>query len=1375
MLIEPPKIDQRDYQTLVEKTRELLVQHYCSEEWANISALKSDKQADTLIHIFSRMMEIIIQRLNKVPDKNFLTFLDLIGVRLSPPKVARAPLTFTMTKGESRYEIVHAGTQIATTQTKEKESVVFETEKDLIIIQPKLVRAVSCNPDNDKWMDHTSVLIDKKEKGIESLFDGNDLVPHRLYLGHNKLFSFKEKTTIELAVTISGVLTKPKDWEVKWYYFDKTLSKKSLDAEGINKNGIKDADVANLLKSGKIIFKDISGISENTLTGFEKETGPPNKWTSYWIFAELSKPIPHGQLPEISKITAGVEIIPVSSVGSGKISTDKKTDNKTVTGAGTVFTKELKRGSSITAEGQTRLVTAIDSDTSLTVDTAFEPNIDNADFTYKSPLFPEKAFFNNFPLELTKDFYSFGEKPKFNDTFHIGSKEAFTKEGAEITIMVALSDGPPIPDTNNIKLAWEFWDGKSWMKIGDATQTVVSEQGIYKFSDQTCAFKCDGKVVFKCPKIEEREINGEKNCWILVRIIGGNYGEEATYEEKIDTNGSNNPIWVYKPPTFKPPSISILTLDYEFKPTAEDFDVVLTYNDFVYQYKTKELQEGKSFLSFQPVTDEQPAFYLSFDQDISTLPVTLFFPLSEISLSAVSILEFDTTGPVAGATSVKLKNVTDLKNGDIIEFCNKKGETEQRSITGIDKDTNTIKWKIGLIKDFSEPGSTIVLFPSPVLAWEYWNGKKWALLQSVEDETKNLTRRGLVQFLAPSDIQQRHCFEFDAEYYWIRARLINGMYETFPKQKGIYTNTVWAHNVVTIKEEILGSSIGKPDQVFKFSQLPVIGEPEIQVLEITITEEDKKAIISDEGKDAVKEIKDESGNITGFWVRWHEVGHFFSSKPNSRHYVIDYNSGEITFGNGERGMIPPVGKDNVKSRYQSGGGVKGNVAAGDITILRTALPFVKSVINPEVADGGGEKEDMDRIRERGPQTLKHRNRAVTYEDFLWLVKAEFPKVAKVKCLPTTDPSMQYKPGWVTLIVVPESEDPKPFPTQQLISEIQSFLFERSSTYITIRPQIHLINPGYIKVWVDARVQYTSITEAKTIESRIIKNLNEFFHPLRWNFGRNVYISEVYEVIENTDGVDYVDQLYLNASIQMYKLIPDRSIETQVSYPEYSRVTVTSDGGNIVFLLAEYLPQCTKIDTMTVMGFKEGDFITLSLKNDERSVDLKVKSVSHENLGDILECEPFMIDKEFPIGSIVKNRDGVESLILDEVKVGDVSLNPIKVAIHKEGDNVVLSHRADPTTKESFKIKEVSDQVETIFIEDNYLIYSGTHTIYSGAEEIERYLININTGEIHDLQNEHPNCHLNAILKKNKKFVRTLDRIDKYDYCGWCFAPGMSKR
>ena len=259
--------------------------------------------------------------------------------------------------------------------------------------------------------------------------------------------------------------------------------------------------------------------------------------------------------------------------------------------------------------------------------------------------------------------------------------------------------------------------------------------------------------------------------------------------------------------------------------------------------------------------------------------------------------------------------------------------------------------------------------------------------------------------------------------------------------------------------------------------------------------------------------------------------------------------------------------------------------------------------------------------------------------------------------------------------------------------------------------------------METKVQYTSITEAKTIESRIIGNLNKFFHPLRggpenkgWEFGRNVYISEVHEVIEKTEGVDYVDQLYLYASVQMYKLtLVDKNIIAQVSYPEHSKVTIT--GEKITYLLADRVAREQEMDRLTIMGFKEGDIIMMSLSDGSGSVELKVKSVSHEIFGDILECETFMLDSGFPVGSIVMTYEGVESYILNDVPAGDVSQNPLKVAIIEENDEAVLYLRDDPSIKEPFQIIEVSEKVMTIFIEENYLIYPGIHTIYSGADDI----------------------------------------------------------
>ena len=377
MSTEVPIIDPRNYETLVEQIKELLVKHYCKDEWDDI---KSDKQAFALIHIFSRMMEITIQRLNRVPEKNLLTFLDLIGLQLFPPRVARVPLTFTMAEGESRYEKVPAGIQAATVQTKEKEAAVFETEKDLTIILPKLAGTVSLNPDNDKWTDHTPVLIDKKEEGIEDLFKGQNAVPHRIYLGHKRLFSLEESTTILLEIELKKDI-KPEEitpgvmWEVKWYYYkDDSQDKIPLVTDSMD-------PVVNLLNSGTITFNDVSGISEKTLQGIEKETSSQKSWTNHWIFAELITPIPTDKLPEINTIKAGIKTSPDSMAGTGTISSE----DVNITGDSTFFTKELKTGDSITAKGQTRIVDTIDSDTSLSVDTAFDPVLpEGTAFSYLS-------------------------------------------------------------------------------------------------------------------------------------------------------------------------------------------------------------------------------------------------------------------------------------------------------------------------------------------------------------------------------------------------------------------------------------------------------------------------------------------------------------------------------------------------------------------------------------------------------------------------------------------------------------------------------------------------------------------------------------------------------------------------------------------------------------------------------------------------------------------------------------------------------------------------------------------------------------------------------------------------------------------------------
>jgi predicted phage baseplate assembly protein len=140
------------------------------------------------------------------------------------------------------------------------------------------------------------------------------------------------------------------------------------------------------------------------------------------------------------------------------------------------------------------------------------------------------------------------------------------------------------------------------------------------------------------------------------------------------------------------------------------------------------------------------------------------------------------------------------------------------------------------------------------------------------------------------------------------------------------------------------------------------------------------------------------------------VEDFFDSKPDSRYYVVERATGEVVFGDGVCGMIPSIGRDNIKATYQVGGGRSGNVGASEIVALKTSIPFVGGVTNPEAAEGGSDTEHRDAVFERGSHLIKHRNRAVTEEDFERLARAASGYIARTKCY--------IKDGTLKIIVIP---------------------------------------------------------------------------------------------------------------------------------------------------------------------------------------------------------------------------------------------------------------------------------------------------------------------------------------------------------------------
>ena len=160
-------------------------------------------------------------------------------------------------------------------------------------------------------------------------------------------------------------------------------------------------------------------------------------------------------------------------------------------------------------------------------------------------------------------------------------------------------------------------------------------------------------------------------------------------------------------------------------------------------------------------------------------------------------------------------------------------------------------------------------------------------------------------------------------------------------------------------------------------------------------------------------------------------------------------------------------------------------------------------------------------------SVKHRNRAVTLEDFQRLAAEASSYIARTKCIEEKER--------VRIIVIPKGTEDKPMPSRALLLTVEHYILERCLN--TLPPGCIVFQPpDYKEVHITVEIVPVSIEIAVPLEREVLKRLKEFFHPLTggpekngWEFGRDVHISDVYAMLENIPGVDHVETLKLNGS------------------------------------------------------------------------------------------------------------------------------------------------------------------------------------------------------------------------------------------------------
>lgn len=188
MPLQAPNLDDRHFQDLVDEAKRRIPRF--APDWTDHNV--SDPGI-TLLELFAFMTEQLIYRLNQVPEKNLITFLDLIGVRLAPAQTAKGDVTFTLSAAPTpeRRVLLPAWTEVATERTETEEAVVFTTDREAEVL-PATLRWLLTSADGDDFKDQSSMFKDATPidiwgappKGPNGLYIGidEDLSAHTLVL-----------------------------------------------------------------------------------------------------------------------------------------------------------------------------------------------------------------------------------------------------------------------------------------------------------------------------------------------------------------------------------------------------------------------------------------------------------------------------------------------------------------------------------------------------------------------------------------------------------------------------------------------------------------------------------------------------------------------------------------------------------------------------------------------------------------------------------------------------------------------------------------------------------------------------------------------------------------------------------------------------------------------------------------------------------------------------------------------------------------------------------------------------------------------------------------------------------------------------------------
>ena len=363
--------------------------------------------------------------------------------------------------------------------------------------------------------------------------------------------------------------------------------------------------------------------------------------------------------------------------------------------------------------------------------------------------------------------------------------------------------------------------------------------------------------------------------------------------------------------------------------------------------------------------------------------------------------------------------------------------------------------------------------------------------------------------------------------YWLRLSRSAAEEGVMPSVASVTVNAVSVSQRQRERDQLFDTEIYEAGKQVRLLNLPV-QDCRVWVDELGGISDAERERLKKETPDRLRE-EWEDHSLRRCWVLWTQVEDLALAGPEERAFTLDPFQGVVAFGDGRQGRVPPAGDHNIRVEYSSGGGQRGNVPAGAVRSLLTALPQVSDVRNLTAMSGGTGRLSLEEIEERGSRFLHNRGRAAGRRDYEELVREKFPQVNHVRCFSGRNERGEGAPGHVTVVIAGYGRNGEG--TEALCAKVYRYLAENSSCCLVAEDRLHVCPATVLTVNTSVTVKTERPELAAETQQAIARRLESLIRDT-WKkrpIGEQLRLSEVWSVVRDTPNVQLIERILVEAA------------------------------------------------------------------------------------------------------------------------------------------------------------------------------------------------------------------------------------------------------